>query len=247
MFDAEEWGWWALHDQPPDAYRTRFVPHIAAVAARYGLAPETARLLCLVKGYRPEKDVFRIEAPAPSVRILLGDEIDPVFRAWVLHEAWRLGLRVLQEIPGVGDVAVIAIPFPPRPHEPLTDAHRPPRPQAFRLRVDTPPFYPPEAAAEWHREGQRSSHELLRRLGYPVPERLRPSPAAGQAAKLRLDKDRLGRHEAGDIAEDLYGEGPDGEGWTDDAQRRRRRVSSQRYRLRQRLSVDPPTASRPPS
>ena len=245
LFTEEEWGWWVLNDQAPDDYRTNFVPRSAEVAARYGLAPETARLLCLVRGYRPENNVFRIEAPAPSVRILLGDEVDPVFGAWVLHEAWRLGIRVLQKTPGGADMALITIPVPPRPQEPLTDARRPPRPAAFRLRVETPPFYPPEAAAELHRRAQQLSHELLRRLGHPVPERLRPSPGARQAAKLRLNKDRLGRLEAGDIAEDLCGEGPDGEGWKDDAQRLRRRVSSQRYRLRRRLSSDTSTA-RPP-
>ena len=244
LFTEEEWGWWVLHDQPSDDYRMNFVPRTIAVAAEYGLAPETVRLLCLVRDYRPDTGAFSIEAPAPKRCLLVGDEVDPVFRAWVLHEAWRLGIRVLQKTPGGIDMALIAVPFPPRPHVPLTATHRPPRPNAFRLRVETPPFYPPEAAAEFHRQSQQLSHELLRRLGYPVPERLRRSPGVGQSAKLRLEDARLTRGEVGDIADDLYGEDAYGEDGAIQAHLRRR-VSSQRYRLRQRLSGDAPKAKRP--
>ncbi|MGA2873680.1 MAG: hypothetical protein ABSF27_08925 [Candidatus Dormibacteria bacterium] len=240
LFTEEEWGWWALRGQSPAAYQTTFVPRTVAVAARYGLAEGTVRLMCLGRNYRPEEGPFRMEAPAPTVRIILRAGVDPLFRAWVLHYAWQLGVRVWQQVPGVGEAPLIAVPFPAEPGAPLTVAQCPPQDVAFFVRVETPPLFPPEAAAELHRQAQQTSHALLRRLGYATPKRIRASSIPHQVSKLRLGRPRLAPDEIGDITEDLYGEGAA----LDPQLRQRTKV--RRHRARRALPPDRVSGPPPP-
>lgn len=51
-------------------------------------------------------------------------------------------------------------------------------------------------------EALRFGRELLRRLGYEVMERMRSPRRPGDPEELRLKTRRLGRGEAGDIADD---------------------------------------------
>ena len=89
----------------------------------------------------------------------------------------------------------------------LTADRRPKSDKAYSLRVEFPPDFPPEGGAEVTRAALQCSRDLLRRLGYRVPHRLRGSKLPSQARTLRPNKPRLSQRESGDIAEDLYGEG----------------------------------------
>ena len=72
--------------------------------------------------------------------------------------------------------------------------------------------------------------ELLRRLGYSIPQRLRGSTLVAMAAKLRVADNKLAVGEAYNIIDDLYGEND----ITQD-QKRRKLVASRRHKLRKRL------------
>lgn len=205
-----------------------FVANCREVGARFGLNDGTVRLACLVRGYRPENAGLVIEAQWPEARVVT-EVADPVFLAWLCCAASQLGLRVVQRQGPTESTLLVPWARAAEPEEPLTDAHRPPVHKAFRLRVETPSHYPPEAAADLHRRAQQAAREVLRRLGYRMPERLRPSELTSKAKELRVGKRKLERRETGDIAEDL-----DGEGASLDP-RRRKLVKSRRHRVKKRL------------
>ena len=58
----------------------------------------------------------------------------------------------------------------------------PPITQAFCMRVEAPPIYPSEAVVDIQREAHRLGRELLSRLGYHVPKRMRKSTSQTAAA-----------------------------------------------------------------
>lgn len=203
-----------------------FLEECRVIGERYGLAQWVVKQSCLHSRYRLPSDVFPIGEQWESVRIVtrVGDE---PYLSWLLHEAWQLGLHVMLQSGSSGTV-LFAVPFPEKPGEPLSRSSRPPRDGAFTVRVETPPMYPPEAAAELHRSVQQAARQLLRRLGYKAPDRLRTPSWIAQASKLRLGKDRLGRRETGEIAEGMYGKEAGGD------PKKRKRVRDLRYKAKQR-------------
>jgi hypothetical protein len=237
LLSEEELSGWVLEGERSAGYQM-FVEHSRAVGARYGLAEWTVRRACLIRGYRPESDPFVLESRWPQVRIVIDADSDPLFRGWLIFEAWRLGLYVRMKH-GSSESVVISVPFPAKPTDLLRPSQRPPVEAAFVVRVETPPMYPTEAAKAIQGEAQRAARELLSRLGYSVPKRLRKSATMMQVGKLRLGKPRLARRESGDIAEDIYGAEAyrqDRTGSLDSVDpKARRRVVGARSRLRRRL------------
>ena len=220
--------WWEAAKGPMTSQEYRaFQDECRTAGAQYGLAPWTVEMASLLRVYRPGKERFVVEARWPQAWVVT-EATDPLFCSWLRYEARRLGLYVAHQY-GSNDVRLIQVPFPERPAHPLTQDHRPPRAEAFYLRIETPPEYPSEAAAELARQLHQRGRALLRRLGYRVPQRMRRSIATPRVRKLRLGKARLDRHEVGDIAQDIYPE----IAAVDPSLRRR--VKSQRYRARKRV------------
>jgi len=204
-----------------------FVERCRMVGEGFGLAAWTVEMACLVQGYQPEPGAIQVEAKSASIRVIT-DTTNDLFLRWLLYEAHRLDIHVNIR-KGNTELPVITVPFPAMPDQPLTKQLRPAPDRAFYIRVETPPLYPPEAAAELHRQAQQAARELLRRLGYRVRQRLRTTKAVAEAKKLRIAKKSLGHREAGDIAEDIYGEG------AGTNSKLRRRVKDIRNKLRKRL------------
>ncbi len=80
--------------------------------------------------------------------------------------------------------------------------------------------------------------QILERLGYPVPKRLRTSSLVAQAKRLKVDQSPLPPGKIYDIIDDIYGD----EGSSQD-QQRRNRIKSRRHQLQKRFkeTYGPPT------
>ena len=104
----------------------------------------------------------------------------------------------------------------------------PPQASAFRMRVETPVGYPPEAAKKLHKSAIQIERDILTALGYSIPKRLRTSQLVVMADKLRV-ANTLASGEAYDIVDDIYGRD-----LTDD-RKRRKLVASRRHKIRKRL------------
>jgi hypothetical protein len=209
---------------------TAFREECRRVGADFGINEWTVEMACLLRGYDPRKAGLVVETRWPEVRVIT-EASDALFVDWLQYEAWQLGLSVVWRREGV-DNPVFRAPFPTEPEEPLTAVHKPPRAQAFYVRVETSPLVPPDVAAELHRQIQQAGRELLRRLGYRVPKRFRRSQLMQKAKRLRVDKEKLNRRETGDIAEAIYGEGAGSD------KRLKRTVKDQRYKARRRIERD---------
>jgi len=232
------WQEWFVFQKPVDrTVQLRFIHECRPVAAAWGLEESVVVSSSIVRGGYPAER-FPWPVPIlrgqPSARLVVPGDATPLCVAWLqyavdtLPRARSIGLRAAQTIEG-GEVTLISIPWPVQPDEPLMPDLRPQRERAFRLRVETPPLFPPEAASEFARIAQHACRDVLRLLGYPAPERLRRSNvSAATGGKLHLDRARLRSRESGDIAEDVYGEGA-----ALDPQLRRR-VVKQRSALRRR-------------
>lgn len=203
-----------------------FADDCRVAGKRFGLAQWTVSMACLLRGYKPEFGQIQVEERPGKVHVVT-EIVDDSFIRWLLYEAHQLGIRVLAR-QGSTDFPLIAIPMPTKPEQPLTRDQRPELHQALYVRVETPPLYPPEAAADLHRQAQQEARELLRRLGYRVPKRQRSSALPAEASKLRIKKGKLARREAGDIALDVFGEKADG------SRAVRNRVKDKRHKLKKR-------------
>ena len=162
-------------------------------------------MACLLKRYHPTHQPFDIGVQGVRVRVVT-EMSDPLFQQWLLYEAHRLGLNVVFR-EGDHETVLLGVPFPERPVEELHKESRPAAANAFILNVETPPSYPPEAAADLQRRSQGNIRKLLRASGYNIPERMRSSGLPAEARKLRMGRSRLERRETSEIAEDIYGEG----------------------------------------
>lgn len=198
LLTAEEWTT-ELERLP----RGMFAEEAKVLGDEFGLNPWTVQHVALLKGYRSALDPY---APQPRTEqrfILVDRRTTEAFRSRVATEARMFGYYVIETGPG-GESLRLADQGDFR--EELLDSDRPPRDDAITIRVETPVMFPPELAAAVHRQAQQDGRELLRRLGYRIPERLRSAPSVLDASKLRLG-DELQRREVGDIAEDMFGEG----------------------------------------
>jgi hypothetical protein len=199
-----------------------------AVATRFGLAPWTVEMACLLKDYSPETDPFVMESSWPKTSVVTENN-DELFLNWLCHEASNLGLYVVLR-QGSSETTII-YGEPMSPPEPLSASSRPPRDTVFQLRVETPPNYPPEAAGALQKTASNLGRELLRRLGYPSPRRLRTSILVTSAQKLRANKKRLTEEESAAVIDELN---PDTDNLIED-RKLHRRIRSQKYLVRKRL------------
>jgi len=103
----------------------------------------------------------------------------------------------------------------------------------FKIDVETPVGYPPEAASQLQKEASRLARELARRMGHPIPQRLRASKLVAMSEVLEAEKGPLPRGRIYDIVDKIY---PDGDLSKD--QRRRNLTTSRRHKVRKRL-LDP--------
>ena len=225
LFTFEEW-YGSFGSRVQNEQYMAFVRECRVVGERFNLQEWNVAMACLVRGYQPDQGGLAFEANYPQVRVVI-DTTDELFLRWLLYEATQLGLVVVVGT-GTSEVSVVLVPVYARPEEPLTAAHRPALDCAFSVRVETPPLYPPEAAAELHRRAQQAARELLRRLGYRVPDRLRKSQLPSLMEELRIGK-KLSSAETAEIVDDIYGDKAG-----DDADLRRR-VKDRRHKLKRRL------------
>ena len=232
LYTPEEWyrGFWERGASPQ---YLQWYEECKALADRFGLAPWVVAMLCLFKGYKPEKDLGLIvmEAVWPKIRVVT-ESADWHFLRSLAREAQRLGLFVVQR-QGSFESTVIDSDYSQTEVEPLPLSSKPPAYVAFRMRVEVPPDYPPEAASQLQKEASRLGRQLRRRLDYPTRERLRTSPLVSMVEELKMDTRPLPRRESYEIIDAVY---KDEDSARD--QERQRLIKSRRRKLKKRL-VEP--------
>ncbi len=214
---------------------------------RFGLAPWTIEMACLLKDYAPDKQPNVTAVQRPQIGVVT-DCTDQVFLDWLRYEAqspdldlhldWLryeaqrpdLHLHVYKR-EGSSDHRTGHFSGPP-PLTPLTDSNRPPRHKAFMMRVDIPVDFPPEAAREIQKLASDRGRELLRRLGYSVTKRQRPSKLMSRADELRAGEAHLADWEIHQIIDNIYGEeDPEGGPILGHDWQRKRLIKAQRKAL----------------
>ena len=238
-FTGEEWRKSFSTRVKSQGYR-KWYEECEAVGKRFGLNLQTVACSCLISKYDPNKEPFTMEVQWPRIRVVTGNA-DPLFLQWLSYEAHRLGLYVVQR-QGSSECTVFPMNLPPS--RPLPNSQKPPRDTALYLRVETPPGYPPEAAQKLQKKADKLTKELLRCLGYSVPQRLRISPLVEMADKLRVSNDRLASGEAYGVIDDIYGDDNSAKDDDNPAEddynlaednKKRKLVASRRSKLRKRL------------
>lgn len=178
LLTAQEW-WDTFTERASSPEYRAWAAKCGQCGRRFGLAQWTVTAACLYRGYRPETSGLQVELAGPRVRVI-ADMANEGFIGRLSQEAQRLGTYLVS-----GDTTYVganslsganAGPTAPQP-APAT---------LFHMRVEFPPGYPPEAAAQLAEWAASASRELLRRLGYKVPQRLRSSPLVKQARKLKI-------------------------------------------------------------
>lgn len=226
QYTGEEW--WQDRKRRESPKYSKWGKKCEKLGAQFGLAPWTVQMACLIKGYSPEKENFIMETNWPKIRVVT-DNADPLFLRWLCYEAQKLGLKVILKTAPLETSMITMDPAPPT--EPLTDFSRPPGDNAFNMRVETPPDYPPEAAKNLHQMASNLGRELLRCLGYHSPKRLRSSPLMTVAKQLKADKSKLTEAESLQIVDDLYPE----HDMSQDS-KLLKRCKSQKNQVRQRIT-----------
>jgi hypothetical protein len=227
LLTTEEW-WQSFGERADSEEYQRWHGECSATGERHGLAPWIVEMACLLEGYQPDRQPFVMETHWPCIRIVT-ESTDPLFLQWLAYEAHQLGLYIVQQRPDMTERMYIYPSSLGPPGTPLPASSKPGIYNAFRIQVETPADYPPEAASDLHKEAQRLGSETLRRLGYEVPQRLRASPLMHMAEELRTGESQLHSGEIYDIVDELFDDD-----LTDD-QRRRNLVKSRRHRVRKRL------------
>jgi hypothetical protein len=197
-------------------------------AKRFGLAPWTVRMACLLEDYDPAKTYFPVGAQWPSMKVITVNT-NPSFLRHLSYHAWSFGVRVYTERDGLRNAIISSHSEPP--DNPLRDSDRPKRDEAFTIELRFPPNYPPEAAQNLSREACEIGRELLRRLGYHIPQRLRATKLLAQANTLKVGRFPLCSGETYNVIDELWPEGK-----LERDQQHRKLVHSRRHKLRKRLT-----------
>ena len=198
------------------------------VAQKFGLAVWTVVSACLISGYQPDKAGLVVESHWPQIRVIT-ESTDEQFLARLAYETQLRGLYVISRQGSVETTRLFMNPVPIMYMEPPPmPSSMPPQASAFRMRVETPVGYPPEAAKKLHKSAIQIERDILTALGYSIPKRLRTSQLVVMADKLRV-ANTLASGEAYDIVDDIYGQD-----LTDD-RKRRKLVASRRHKIRKRL------------
>lgn len=224
-YTPKEWAM-TFHTRASSKEYREWQSECEAVGRRFGLAAWTIYLLCLVSGYDPEKVDFPIEVDWPNIKVVT-DIDDPQFCARLAYEVQKKGLHLIQKT-GLGDIPLVMIPPvdpPPLPKE------MPPASSAFRLRVETPVGYPPEAAGHLEQLKSQLERELLSALGYSIKKRLRTSTSVTKAKALKVGKEKLPKRGLYEIVSENYRSGS-----KEKDKQRVKLIKVQRHRLKKRLS-----------
>ena len=149
---------------------------------------------------------------------MVTEQKDKLFVEWLVWETRALHLErvrngetrlpdpivVMQK--GSIFTPVLFIPFPVQPERGLEASERPTRDSAFRVLLDYPPGYPPDARAELARASSQFERELARRMGYRVHKRMRSRSSSLSPKQLRVDQVALPDGGIYEIVDAAYGE-----------------------------------------
>lgn len=225
-YTAQEWNKIPIRQRASSPKYMDWYHKCEEIGRRFGLAPWTVVGICLISGCKPEKEPYVIEANWPRIRMVTG-QTTPLFLAWFSYKAHKLGLYVIQHC-SPSETTLVPPNFPPS--DELPSSEKPPRDDFFLIRVETPPNYPPQGAANLEKRAKKLEKELFRLLGYPVSQRLRCSRLTSIARDLKITKTRLPKRGLYDIVAattEFASEEED--------EKRRKIVKTRRYRLKKRL------------
>ncbi len=231
LFTNEEW-WQSFTQRATSPEYLNWCKECEGLADEFGLAVWVVTMMCLLKGYHPERDIgiMVIERDWPRIRVVT-DSTNQMFLKSLSREARKLGLITVQKIHGIENTLVYVDVIS---DDNESDSDSPPEPlspgDTFNISVQTPVGFPPEAASKLQREASKLGRELARSLGYRVPKRLRTSKLVCMSKVLEADKRRLPSGALYDIVDKVY---PDGDLSKD--QQRRKLIASRRHRVRKRL------------
>jgi hypothetical protein len=230
-YTAEEWTQ-SFHQRAASPEYLKWHEECQAVANEFGLAPWVVTMMCLIKYYKPEKDIgfLVMERYWPRARVVT-ESTNRQFLARLSNEAQQLGLYVIQKVHGV-ETALLNL-------EPVADVTIPwksGKEDVFTIDFQIPLGYPPEATEQLLKKSDGLARELARRMGQRVPQRLRSSKLVKMAKTLEADKGQLPRNKAYDIIDKVYRDkaNTDGSPLYED-QRRRKLTASRRHKVRKRL------------
>ena len=228
MYSFQEW-WDDFGRRATSPTYRRWYEECSNLAERFRLVPWVVSNLCLLKGYRPENEIglMVMESDWPRVRFVT-DSNDETFLRKLSYNAQQVGVYVIQRRESVENLFVNADQNEKGDYSNSSD-NGSVTGSKFFVRVETPLEYPPEAAAQLHREASQLAKELARQMGYDIPKRLRASKLVPMAEDLRVTTKRLPRGGSYDIIDRTYADdlGKD--------QKRRKLISSRRHKLRVRL------------
>lgn len=210
----------------PNAYQS-WEKECQRVAVRFGLAPWTVEMACLLKGYDPQETLFPLGLHWPRIRIVTSHS-DPLFLKHLFYHARQMGVPVYLRQAGQ-EIVPLFLDYEFTPST-LPDGHKPPFHDVFKIELELPPVFPSQAQKKIARDAFQLSRELLFRLGYQVPKRLRASSLLSNAPELRLNKSRLAPRELYEIVAETSDLGT-----IEEDEKRRKQVKSRRFDLRQRL------------
>jgi len=200
------------------------------VAEKFGLAITTVICACLVSGFKPDEAGLVIESQWPQIR-LITESTDAQFLARLSYESQLRGLYVIVKHGSVEIIQLYLNPVPTMNMEPPPMLSLlPPLGNSFKMRVETPVDYPPQAAAKLQKDANQIGKEILIALGYSIPKRLRISRMVSKADDLRISEKRLPKRGLYEIVANTshYGSRSKDE-------KRRKTVKTQRHRLWKRL------------
>jgi len=169
-----------------------------------------------------------IEADPPQIRIVT-ESTDSAFLARLAWEAQQRGLALV--LRQGSEESVMVIPTG-EPVPEIESVSKPPGATAFRVRVEIPVGYPPEAGKILQQRASDLEREIREALGYHVSRRYRPSTLTSRAKDLKADTAQLPRNAIYDIADRTMGE------FAGDDPKKRNVLKSRKHRVRKRL-VEP--------
>ncbi len=151
MYTFQEW-WNDFGRRATSPTYLKWYQQCSILAERFELTPGVVSILCLLKGYRPENDIglMALEANWPRVR-LVTDSTNESFLKRLSYEAQQLGIYVIQRRGSIENHLLNLDPVE-SDHSSNASYKKPGIGDKFFLRVETPVAYPPEAAAQLHKE-----------------------------------------------------------------------------------------------
>jgi hypothetical protein len=203
QYSGEEW-WQSFHHRAKSPDYIKWYEECETIANEFDLAPWVVSMMCLLKEYKPEKDVgfMAMERDWPRIRMVT-ESTNMQYLMRLSYEAYQLGLYVVQRVHGV-ETTLLNL-------DPITAFSTPEKlnkDDAFKIVVETPVGYPPEAASQLQKEASRLARELARRMGHRIPKRLRTSKLVTMSEVLEVEKGPLPRGGIYNIVDNIY---PDGD------------------------------------